>query len=68
MADAKKCDRCGKYYDAYGTINMPDLVIFARDGTIVDNDYDYVEIQRWELCPACMQTIHYHMTNASPQE
>lgn len=62
MADAKKCDRCGKYYDAYGTINTPDLVI----GTIVDKDY--VEIRRWELCPACMQNILYHMTNASPQE
>lgn len=66
MADAKKCDRCGKYYDAYGTINTPELVIFARDGTHIGEDY--VEIRRWELCPACMQTIHYHMTNASPQE
>lgn len=61
MADAKKCDRCGTFYEVYGK---------AKD----DPEFNTVEevllfpwsnnrkCRRYELCPACVRYIHAVLT------
>lgn len=52
---AKKCDRCEKFYEPY----KPDIVtkysnmlIFAEEDTGMY--HGYVETRQYELCPKCM--------------
>lgn len=57
MANAKKCDRCGTYYDLY---------VPARRNNPPLNGVDEMQIvgaseallKRYELCPACARYIH----------
>ncbi len=58
MADAKKCDRCGKYYDDY------DGVAFSE--AVTRNKYDRMHLVRaddrgvykkFDLCPDCMSAL-----------
>lgn len=58
MADAKKCDKCGKYYDEY------DGVAFSVEQAerryirmyLVPTD-DYYRNRRFDLCPDCMKAL-----------
>lgn len=69
MADAKKCDRCGKFYELYGGGEKPNLIVEAYNGYFVAAfEDDYEEITRWELCPECMTEIRYHLRNGAPRE
>ena len=54
--NAKKCDRCGKYYDEYGTANSvknTNSLIYANTN-IRHNYYAHKPI---ELCQECMAEI-----------
>lgn len=50
--DAKKCDRCGKYYDLYNTNNHKangiKLASYNESGL-------YELIKSIDLCPECME-------------
>lgn len=62
--NAKKCDRCKRYYDQNddGSAN---LLIIATD-TMPFADYE--EINRWELCPDCIKHMLFHLHNSGPME
>jgi len=60
--DAKKCDRCGKFYDKY---NGPNLIVIGEEGGL---EYDYEEKIRCELCPDCMGQMIFHLKNGGPDE
>ena len=44
MSDAKKCDRCGSFYDTY----YPTIIIKRDTG---------LTIRTIDLCPACQDSI-----------
>lgn len=45
MADAKKCDRCGKYYDK----NDRKMLLYNYQGKRYDKAFD--------LCPGCVTEL-----------
>ena len=52
MALAKKCDRCGKLYEFYGTNSKSNAIIPAyidRTGFIA------TKFSAWDLCPKCKE-------------
>ena len=58
--NAKKCDRCTRFYEPY----VPDMLtknsnmlIFAEE-----KDNTYVEWRQFELCPDCMKDACRFMT------
>lgn len=63
MALAKKCDRCGKFYEQYtvespnkdGKINSIETIKRDPDGTV-----DRVN-RMYDLCPECMDSFIYWM-------
>lgn len=50
MADAKKCDRCGKFHDEY-LLSTGETFKACRIRT---ENYDYRNLAR-DLCPECMK-------------
>lgn len=54
--DAKKCDRCEKFYEPYqpdAALKFSNMLIFAEEMT--DNFIiGYRECRQFELCPQCM--------------
>lgn len=56
---ARKCDRCGTYYEAYIGIkeektNTNGLILISRN----INDYSrYMEVTSYDLCPCCMSLL-----------
>ena len=58
MADAKKCDRCGAFYEAYrpGKKGPPMNGIDMMD--LGDPITDEKLIRRFELCPTCAAYLH----------
>ena len=61
MAIAKKCDRCGKYYDLYNTCNGegPNTIKLYRKDEYGNSDI----IDTFDLCPDCCETICKLVTN-----
>lgn len=58
MASAKKCDRCGKFYDIYGPNTASSKTVTLADANVVDmlvfpKYGDAIRIKRFELCPIC---------------
>ena len=59
MANAKKCDRCGRFYDFYEGIEF----------TAGANKYMYVILasaaneRKFDMCPYCMQHVIYFLHN-----
>lgn len=51
MANAKKCDKCGKYYDWYQNKNEINSVVMAN----TDSKRHYVLVKLIEFCPECME-------------
>lgn len=54
--NAKKCDRCGKYYDSYGTNSdhkNTNAVMFVN----VDRNGHYFSHGIIDLCPECMNEV-----------
>lgn len=61
MANAKKCDRCGSYYDlnCFGKYGISHGIDELRiDGFNVER------IKRFELCPACGRYLHDVLTRS----
>lgn len=56
MANAKKCDRCGKYFDnsSHG-FNC----IALNNSNILDNRKD----KKLDLCPSCMKALMLYLQN-----
>lgn len=64
---AKKCDRCGGYYDCYhgkfnGLMRRVNGIILAD---INDNSKAYNESKDIELCPNCLNDFQSWMTKTS---
>lgn len=56
MSDAKKCDRCGKFYDIYEPVDNAAGFYFANNvGSSLQPLYD--------LCPDCMEELINWLTN-----
>lgn len=51
MAKARKCDRCGKFYDIYTINGLQDDL--AKISTITTGNLNSNNISR-DLCPECM--------------
>ncbi len=59
MADAKKCDRCGKYYDDYDGVAFSEAITanrYDRMNLVRADDY-YSKCKRFDLCPDCMSAL-----------
>lgn len=63
MALAKKCDRCGIFYKAYGHLSpeTPNgfAYIIRNDETSFLPDYYVHELK--DLCPSCMKELNQFM-------
>ncbi len=69
MADAKKCDRCGKYYDDYDGVGFPENSDGPLENTLDlrmgKGKYDRMHLvraddygnRRFDLCPDCMAAL-----------
>lgn len=56
MMRAKKCDRCGKFYDHYDGGSRFSGGCKANALVLIDRDLDkkYWSRKTYDLCPACM--------------
>ena len=61
MANAKKCDRCGKLYEMYRGIPLIDEGNVYHALILVDQRYD--DRKPFDLCPECMQKVIYFLDN-----
>lgn len=55
--DAKKCDRCRKFYEPYhpdAALKNSNILAFAEAYTDAYGNPDYFEHRLYELCPDCM--------------
>ena len=55
--NAKKCDRCEKFYDPYKPTTdhkYSNMIVFSEDTTYREGQPTYVEHRQFELCPSCM--------------
>ena len=52
MATAKKCDRCGSYYDEYN-VQYNAEKINGINLLIIDSNNGYFSYGPHDLCPAC---------------
>lgn len=60
MADAKKCDVCGEYYDKYYTSEKDRdkaNTIILTNGMILSRGH----VDAKELCPDCMKSVKEHL-------
>lgn len=57
MANAKKCDICGKYYEHYESVTFEDGSTFmgCSLGFLADNRLIF---RRFDLCRECMTKVH----------
>ena len=55
MADAKKCDRCGKYYDnneyEFGGYHAKGILLLFHEYTCIDSEED----DEYNLCDDCLK-------------
>lgn len=68
MADAKKCDRCGKYYDAESSKDKN----FRVNGITVYqmaliNAYDH-PIHNYDLCDQCARDLFHWLCKEEEEE
>lgn len=67
MALAKKCDRCGKYYDHYpidvyaDVYNAIRFETKAADGTVIRTG------ERADLCPECLDELGRFMNKVKEE-
>ena len=56
MANAKKCDRCGSYYDSYNDKNNAEKI----NGIMlinIDSNNRYFSHEPYDLCPVCSDEL-----------
>lgn len=57
MANAKKCDICGKFYDHYQNIKLENGM--TMDGCMIEfASNNGVRWKSLDLCPECMTKVH----------
>lgn len=55
--NAKKCDRCERFYEPYqpdAALKFSNVLIFAEDFQTDYGESGYYERRQFELCPECM--------------
>lgn len=58
MANAKKCDRCGRFYDYYGMKkscsfrNAMTIYYKSKENIVLDSSKNH-----YDLCPLCMEQL-----------
>lgn len=57
MANAKKCDRCGVYYDPYVPARRDNPPLNGVDEMQLVGANEAI-FKRFELCPTCARFIH----------
>ena len=62
MADAKKCDICGAFYNTYGKASTtrredvePNTIILGYTGPIV---MGFEPKENYDLCPECLEKFY----------
>lgn len=58
MAIAKKCDRCGKFYETYGDDFKANAVILTY---LSKNEHFRHDINTLDLCPECLDGINKYL-------
>lgn len=61
MALAKRCDRCGEFYEPYdkltpdksSRVNAIRLASFNSDGTL------HLNVRNYDICPYCMDSFFH---------
>ena len=72
MANAKKCDICGKLYELYNTsidCFEPNFVALLSLDSHGFEDGKYSSMHRpleLDCCPNCMKSIHDHIESLKP--
>ena len=56
MANAKKCDRCGSYYDEYNIRKNSEKINIVMIINIDSKD-DYYSHGPYDLCPVCSDEL-----------
>lgn len=67
MALAKKCNRCGKYYDGYNSGNNPKKI----NGIIpvnIDHEGRYFSHSPIDFCPECKEDFERWLNNYDTAE
>lgn len=66
MANAKKCDRCGRYYEVYNIARCNEKI----NGVIranIDVDGTYYSNEKIEFCPDCKDSFEKWLSDI-PEE
>lgn len=61
MALAKKCDRCGKFYDSYPIGDVPGVYNSVRRYRKIGEAKQTFESEIKDLCPECMEAFDKFM-------
>lgn len=66
MMRARKCDRCGKFYDHYNGNQQFKNGERANALSLIDHDLDgkYWSRMTYDLCPACMGDLRHSFAAA----
>lgn len=54
MALARKCDKCGKVYEFYGSQSKSNAIIPAYVDKI---GFIVTKFSKWDLCPECKESL-----------
>lgn len=59
MADAKKCDRCGKYYTPYLESELDKFAASVKKAFALDPNTSKMEVLAnvWDLCSDCRESF-----------
>ena len=57
MAIARRCDRCGSYYDPHNDENNAEKINSIKLININDTDNRYFSYGPYDLCPACSNEL-----------
>lgn len=69
MAGAKKCDRCGAFYDVNNLFVVPEGTHLSHNGRTVPILLSYVRLVGeegsiiYDLCETCMGFLYYFLKN-----
>ena len=57
MAEAKKCDRCGGFYDHYKMDIKRRNINLSADGTVKIQECLSIRTEVFDLCPDCFENL-----------
>lgn len=59
--DAKKCDRCGRFYEEYGEFSIADRNLKIKKSSMVrtgTKTEKFIFEKHYDLCPLCMDELN----------